>query len=135
MARSREKAMGRRSGKPFLRLPKEILNSDKYASLSPKAVKLLLDLGSQYNGHNNGDLCASFSIMQARGWRSKNTLYSAIHELEKTGFIVRTKQGGMNYGPNLFALSWEPIHECKGKLDIEPTTVPPNTWKKTQVQD
>jgi len=31
------------------------------------------DLGRQYNGKNNGDLCATWSMMAKRGWSSRST--------------------------------------------------------------
>jgi len=136
MASNREKAKGRRSGKPFLRLPRDVIASQEFADLSGNAVKLLVNLGAQYRGNNNGDLTTAWSIMKKCGWKSKDTLYTAIYEVEEYGFIIRTKQGGMNIGPNLFALSWEPIDECGGKLDIRSTRTAPNTWKNnSQVRD
>jgi hypothetical protein len=28
-------------------------------------------------------------------------------------------------GPNLYAITWQPIHECGGKLDVASTTIAP----------
>ena len=28
-------------------------------------------------------------------------------------------------GPNLYAITWQPIDECGGKLDVKPTTNAP----------
>lgn len=131
MALRREKTKGRKESGSFLAIPKKIPLSDQYANLGAWGVKLLIDLYTQYNGNNNGDLCAAFSMMQKRGWRSKGTLSSALTELTNAGFILKTRQGG-KHKANLYAVTFRGIDECKGKLDIDihPTPVPPNTWNK-----
>ena len=47
--------------KGFFGVPAVVLNHADYIALSPKAVKLFNDIGAQYNGRNNGDLCASIA--------------------------------------------------------------------------
>lgn len=132
MARTRQKTKGRKDSAPFLRLPKHILESEEYAQLSSIAVKLLVDLGSQFRGSNNGDLCAAWGWMKKRGWKSRDTLNRAQTELESSGWIIRTRQGG-RHKANLFALTWLGIDECDGKLDVPPTTVPSNRWRNNLV--
>lgn len=129
MAIKRERTKGRKSNKPFFSLPRDVIESREFSGLSGNCVKLLVDLGAQFRGLNNGDLTTAWRIMHEKGWKSKDTLYRAIHELEKAEFIIRTKQGGL-HAPNLFALSWLPIDECGGKLDIRPTKVASNSWRK-----
>jgi len=128
MAKKYQQVKNRSSKKPFLLLPRDMITSDAYYSLSSSAIKLLICLGAQYYGTNNGDLTTAWSIMKDRGWRSKETLQNAIKELENTGFIIRTRQGGRNKC-NLFALTWFPIDECGGKLDVNSTRVASNNWK------
>ena len=94
----------------FLLVPKNILRSQNYLKLTPKAVKLLLDLGEQYNGKNNGDLCAAWSMMKERGWNSKDTLNKALRELEHYSFIHMIQKGGLNR-PCLYALCWRDINK------------------------
>jgi hypothetical protein len=129
MASKREKIKGRRESGQFLNIPTQIPLSNQYANLGAWSVKLLIDLYTQYNGHNNGDLCAAFSMMQKRGWRSKGTLSNALTELTNAGFILKTRQGG-KHKASLYAVTFRGIDECKGKLDINPMPVPPNTWNK-----
>ena len=31
--------------------------------------------------------------------------------------------------PNLYAITWQPIDECNGKLDANPTTVAPRSFR------
>lgn len=109
-------AKGRRKTAPFVGIPKAVLATRKYAQLSGWDVKLLLDLVSQYNGRNNGDLCAvwtdsdTFTGMRSRGWRSKGTLYRSIHNLIAAGFIQVTRKGG-EHKPTLYGITWEPVDE------------------------
>lgn len=96
--------------------------SQQYAKLSPRAVKLLVDLFSQYRGSNNGDLTTAWSVMQERGWRSKHLLHKARKELERRGWILRTRQGGIN-APTLYALTFEGINDCRdgqGRSKLDP---------------
>ncbi len=132
LARSRLKIKGRRESGPFIILPKELLESSEYSTLSAKAVKLLIDLFSQYNGFNNGDFSAAWKLMAQRGWRSRDTLRRALNELVNKGFITMTRQGG-KHRCSLYAVTWKPIDECKGKLDIAPTKVACNSWRKKSV--
>lgn len=127
MAKSYAKQKGRAEKGIFFGLPLNLINTGKYRSLSHHAVKLLVDIGSQYRGFNNGDLCAAWSVMRQCGWRSRSTLFNAKNELLDVGFIMVTRQGGRNC-PTLYAITWKAIDECKGKLDVEPTKAPPGGW-------
>ena len=130
---------GRRIKGRFLALPYDVLRSTAYKSLSPYAVKLLVDIGAQFNGSNNGDLNACFSEMKEVGWRSSATLQRAKSELLSAGLIEQTRQGGMNAGPNLYALTWRRIDECTDKYgnpkhDAPPTTTGSGLWKHAPTQ-
>jgi hypothetical protein len=105
------------------------MEHENYISLSTHAKVLLLELCKQYNGFNNGDLCASFSVMRKRGFKSKGTLDNAIKELKGKNWILTSRQGG-RHRCSLYALTFQAIDDCKGKLDIQPTTTAPGTWKK-----
>lgn len=131
MARSREKTTGRKETGGWFGLPHAVLDSPNYLALSAHAVKLLNDLGSQLRGHNNGDLCAAWRILQPRGWRSRDTLSRALTELQHYGLIEKTRQGGMNLC-SLYAFTWRPIDECRGKLDVSATMVASGLWKVSQ---
>ena len=115
--------------KGFLHLHRTMIETQDFISLKGNSIKLLIDLGYQYNGYNNGDLCASLSVMRKRGWNSNQQLAKALKELLERNLIVQTKQGGLNLGPNLYAITWQPIDECGGKLDANPTTVAPRSFR------
>ena len=127
--RTREKFKGRKSNGWFFRFPVEVLDSPAYCGLSFKARALLLDIGAQYRGNNNGDLAAPWSWMRARGWKSKDTLKRALDELLQAGMIELTRQGGLHC-PNLYAVTWIGIDDCSGKLDAKPNPVPSNLWRQ-----
>ena len=134
MAVDRIKAKGRRESGPFVPLPLSVLNHPNYIALTAKSVKLLNDLLAQIRfgkegTRNNGDLSLAWSIMSARGWKSKQTLENARRELEERGFITQTRQGG-RHKCSLYAITWWAIDYCDGKLDVPETRVPSNEWKQ-----
>ncbi|MBD8527923.1 hypothetical protein [Pseudomarimonas arenosa] len=131
--RNRAKVTGRGKLPPFAAIPRHILESPEFGSLSGNAVKLLVELLGQFRGGNNGDLQLAWRFMSNRGWKSKGTLHSAKSELIEHGWLICTRQGG-KHRPSLFAISWLPIDECKGKHDVLPESTASNLWKKTQTQ-
>ncbi|WP_137009379.1 hypothetical protein [Aquitalea aquatilis] len=126
----RQAKQGREPGS-FFALPKCVLESDEFATLSPFAVKLMMDMAAQHHMGRNGYLSASWTLMQKRGWRSKDTLAKALNELETEGWVVRTRQGGRRIC-NLFGFSFFRIDDhVPGKpLDIKPTVGPLGYWRK-----
>ena len=112
----------------FVALANAYLRTPEFAALSGKAVKLLLELAMQYNRSNNGDLALTRSVLAPRGWRSMDSLQKARDELINAGWIMVTRQGGRNI-PTLYALTWEPIDRCGGKLDVAHDTMPSHLWK------
>lgn len=129
MVNSRRKAKGRLDSGSFVAIPHAILESNSYAKLSAPAVKLMLDLYGQYKGSNNGDFSMAWSMMSTRGWRSKDTLYRGRNELVDKGFIIQTRLGG-KHQCSLYAVTWQPIDECNGKLDCPATRVALGYWKQ-----
>lgn len=125
------------AGKSYSKLVHAYFQSPQYAKLSPRGVKLLVDLLAQYRGTNNGDLTTAWTVMQAAGWRSKDLLQKAAHELEARGWILKTRQGLRAKGhnsPTLWALTFEGINDCRDsqgrkKLDVAADTMPKNLWK------
>lgn len=132
--RDRRRHTGRKERGKFLMVPAEVLESPNFCGLSTKAKALVLDIGAKYNGHNNGDLAAPWSWMKQRGWRSKDTLQRAVHELLTAGMIELTRQGGM-HGPNLYAFTWFAIDETRVVLDVPPTKVASGKWKHSPMSD
>ncbi len=104
--------MGKRKSlyrEPFAGFPRSVLTSAEFRALSPAGCKLLLDVASQFNGHNNGDLSAAWALMRERGWSSKTTLANAKRETIDAGFLYRTRQGKLPNRCELLALTWFPL--------------------------
>src|SRR5690242_14597503 len=128
----RAKITGRGKQPSFLRLTHNLLNSEEFGSLSAHATKLLIELARKYNGKNNGDLSCAWSDCRKRGWTSKGALQRARDELLAAGFIVVTHHGGKHVC-SLYALTFEPIDACEGKvLEIGPTTTASHAWRKNK---
>ncbi|QNA95024.1 hypothetical protein G4G30_04700 [Stenotrophomonas maltophilia] len=127
--RSRYKHKGRAANASFVSIPHFVLRSQQWGALDSFAVKLLMDLAGQYNGINNGDLSAPFSVMQHRGWNSETTLTKRLAGLEESGWIIKTKQGGRRLGCNLYAITWWPVNECGGKHQEPVEKKPSHLWK------
>jgi hypothetical protein len=127
--RKRQRRTGRGKGHSFLALPHHMLKSPEFAALGYSATKLLLEIAMQFNGKNNGDLSATVTLLGERGWNS-GVLIRAKEELIRSGFIVKTRQGGRHVC-DLFGVTWLPIDRCDGKHDHPAETVPLNLWKKS----
>src|SRR5262245_42738644 len=109
MSRRRPSWNRRKTGRGFSMLIHDYFTSAEYAELSPRALKALLDLYTQFKGNNNGDLCAAWTLMKRRGWTSKDQLGKAMAELLERGWIEVTRQGGFQGGRHmarLYAVTW-----------------------------
>ena len=113
-----------------------MLNHPSFAALSAHSAKLLLDIARQYNGRNNGDLSAAYSVMQReRHWKSRDTLGKALGELIRAGFLECTRRGrqwgvGGTPEPNLYAITWRAI-DASEKHSRQSTT-PSRAWLQIQ---
>ena len=126
---------------PFIQIPHPVLKSVAYINLGSWARTLLIELMLQYNGKNNGDLSAPYSLMKQRGFNSSGTLSKAGKELQKNGLIQITKlprKTGTTFEmTKLVALTWLPIDECTDifgnyKLEVSATTSASNKWKQLE---
>lgn len=122
MARSKryKDAADKRDGGQFVAIPHSVLNGAAYLSVSSHSRMLLFDLVAQYKGDNNGDLCAAYSMMQLRGWKSTHTLLNSKKELLEARLIEETRKGARPNKASLYAVTWLALDDCNGKLDITP---------------
>ncbi len=131
-ATKRKRRRGRATAGRFVSIPHVVLESSSYINLSPRAVKLLLDVALQYDGRNNGNLTVAWGFMAERGWSSKDTLSKAVQDLIEANLIVKTRTGRfMNPGArcDLYAITWQAIDECPGKdLELAPTATAPRKF-------
>lgn len=128
MSRRNCNARGRRNVGHFSMWLHACHDAERYTALSLPARALLVEFLGQYRGNNNGDLTCAYAVLGLRGWKARSTIERAAKELEHYGWIIRTRQGGRNM-PNLYAVTWQPIDECGGKLDVPPG-LSPGTWKQ-----
>jgi len=112
----------------FAGIPRMVMESEDYVNLRSGSRSLLFEFAYQYKGKNNGNLSATFNQMKQRGFRSPNTVAKALKALQAAKMIVKTRQGGKNY-PCLYAITWQPIDECRGKnLELGPTVTAPRKF-------
>lgn len=138
MAKNYSKAKSRRESGAFIPIPVSVIQHPNYRNLNGTALRLLLDLCSQVRFKpggtvNNGDLTAAMTILKELGWTSNESIDYALKELLHYGFITITRRGGRNKC-HLYAVTWWTIDECKGKLDVNPTNIPPNDWKEVNTK-
>lgn len=130
--RSRSKIKGRKDTPGgFAGIPRIVMKNDDYVRLSSGARDLLLELAFQYTGKNNGDLTVAESILKKRGFKSRTTIKKSTIALIDTGMIIRTREGRFANPRgvcSLYALTWVPIDECNGKLEVNSTTTPPRKF-------
>lgn len=121
MARSKHKQKA-----SFAGIPRVVMDSPDYTNLSGNAIRLLNEFAYQFKGANNGDLCASWTLMKERGFSSKSTLSRVVKELQEADLIILTRQGQfIRNTPSLYALTWNPIDECVSKsLEIPSSKTP-----------
>lgn len=130
-SKQRRRQTGRRSEHSYMGIPHYIVRSAEFGSLEPWPLKLLIELAANFNGKNNGDLSAAFSVLEDRGWNSPGTLNRAIKKLLRDGWLVTTRHGGRNRCA-LFALTWWPVDAIEGKwLEMRAETKASHKWRKT----
>jgi hypothetical protein len=126
--------MAKRNGKPaesvsgsYTPLVHVVLDSVALMGASHTARSLLLELMRQHTGSNNGHLHLAQGWLRKRGWKSGDTIQRAKVELLQRELIVQTRQGGLNAGPCLFALTWLPITNYIG-LELRPSEYHKGAW-------
>jgi hypothetical protein len=77
----------------YLRIDDVVYQSEAFRTLPSGALKLWLDMRTQFKGSNNGNISATMSILVHRGWTSTHTLHRVLPVLLERGLIARTRQG------------------------------------------
>lgn len=125
--RKRAKVTGKGGKALHLGIEHWIIDKPQFKALSGSDVKMLVHLGRQYRGFNNGD----FAITPIREhWTSRDTVQHSLKRLIAGGWIIKTRQGGLGMGCDLYAITWWPIDACKGKHDYPAETVASHLWMK-----
>jgi len=98
-------------------IPWSVMDSISFKGATDKAKALLFALMRQHNGSNNGHLHLAKKWLYNQGWTCHENNSKSRDELIERGLIVHTKHGGLNFGADLFALTWHDITNYVG-LDI-----------------
>ena len=130
MARNSRRSLNDAPG-GYAGIPRIVIESDDFKRLSKAAKVLLLLMAYQFRGSNNGDLSAAPALLKGWGISSKTTTQKAVQELIERNLIIRTREGRfLNPGGRcaLYALTWKPIDECQGKIEVSATRTPPRKF-------
>lgn len=123
-----------KAGKPGYYTYHEVVDSLAYRSLPAGAKALYHDLRKKYRGYNNGNISATLSDLKPDGYRSSATLSKHLSELQEHGLIVKTRQGGLEFGAmkncSLYAFTDLPI-AANDKLRIQGREAPHDYRKYT----
>jgi hypothetical protein len=131
--RKRRRDSGQYDNGYYNQLPHKVMRSVEMHYLQrqhPLAFVLLMQLFSLYTGVNNGDLAPALVVGL---WRSRTTFFRHLGILVQLGWLTMTRPGywGIKNKPALYAVSWLPIDECGGKLELmNATTTPSDRWRK-----
>jgi hypothetical protein len=91
--------MSRRNKEPndrYFQLHHYMLRCDAWKALSAPARAIYVQLGSRYNGANNGKLAFSVRDAASECDLAVNTAMRAFKELLTRGFIEETRHGGLS---------------------------------------
>lgn len=104
------------------------MDSVAFMGASHPARSLSIEVFRQLNGKNNGHLQLAAPWLRSRGWTSNDVINRAKNELINRGLLILTRQGGMNAGANLYAVTWLPISDFSG-LDIQSKNYHQGKWR------
>jgi hypothetical protein len=108
-------------------VPHTLLDSVAFMGASYRAKALLYELVRQLNGSNNGHLQLTTSWLKKRGWPNADAIQKAKLELIERQLIVKTRLGGLNAGPDMWAVTWLVVSDCAG-LDLRVGQHTPGAW-------
>lgn len=113
MAKKTSKSFELPSGH-YVALPHALLDSAAFMGASHRTRSLIVELMRQHNGVNNGHLHLALGWLKARGWASADGVQKSKQEALERGLIIKTREGGLNIGPDRYALTWLPITNFVG---------------------
>lgn len=80
----------------FLRLPHDMLDSDQWENLSPRASRALVLICRKFNGYNNGKIAFGQRELEARLPCSPATAVKVLRELQGAGLIEVAERSYFN---------------------------------------
>jgi hypothetical protein len=110
-------------GSGYVALPFSVLDSPEYLSMRDRAKVMMIDLARQHNGRNNGHLhLAAGWLRKTRHWTSVDSIQKAKAELLGSKLAIKTRLGGLNIGPDRYALTWLDISNFSGLTEVSPSS-------------
>lgn len=108
-------------------VPHVVLDSASFIALSHRGKAMLFELLRQHKGNNNGHLQLSIAWLKKRGWKSVDQIQKAKQELLDQNLVIKTRLGGLNAGPDRYALTWLDISNFIG-LDVRAAEYHKGAW-------
>lgn len=112
----------------FAAFPHAVMDSTAYQGASYAARALLLELMRQHTGRNNGHFQLATRWLRDRGWNSADRIQRAKAEVIARQLAIKTRLGGLNAGPDLWAVTWLPISDYSGLTEASAGTYHPGAW-------
>ena len=128
MSKASKKPLEAVSGS-YTPFPHAVLDSLAFMGASDRAKAMLCELMRQHNTRNNGHLHLAVGWLRKRGWKSTSAIQLAKAELVARGLAMLTSRGGLNAGPDRYALTWLPICDHTGLSEVTPSTYAPGAWR------
>lgn len=120
-----------RRSKPFVGLPKELLNHQSVTMLSHAEFRVLVLIAKEYYGSNNGALGVTAAQAAQQGIRSKNTHYAALRKLEARGLIAMTYPASrVPPRPAMYEITWQPCDETRYSFSTRTPSFAYRKWCK-----
>lgn len=114
-------ATGRNNFEPFVKLTRNLLESEAWKHASPEARCIYIAIRQRYNGTNNGELALSCRDAAKVIQGSKNTASRKLNELMEKGLIKNCHKGVFR---NRWASTWILTNENYNGLS------PTGEWKQ-----
>ena len=112
----------------FSAVPHGVMDSNAFQGAGHPARSLLYELIRQLSGRNNGHLQLASPWLKRRGWNSADVVQRAKGELMARQLAIKTRLGGLNAGPDLWAVTWLPISDYTGLTEVSAMTYHPGAW-------
>ncbi len=112
----------------FSAVPHAVLDSDAFQGAGHPARSLLYELIRQLSGRNNGHLQLASPWLKKRGWNSADVVQRTKAELLTRQLAIKTRLGGLNAGPDLWAVTWLLISDYSGLTEVSALTYHPGAW-------
>lgn len=125
---ARKQKMPENLSSKYAAIPWVVLDGEAFQGATPRAKAMLFEAIRQLNGRNNGHLNLAVSTLRKRGWKSADAIQAAKVELLARSLVIRTKTGGLNIGPDLYAVTWLGVSNFAG-LEIGSHQYHPGAWR------